>query len=54
MKLLDVELRETERNADEIKTYRLILKRIGDGNLAANTRDKIVNHLSGLNKYGDF
>jgi len=41
MELLGIELRDKERDADEIKTYKLILKRFGDGNLAAKARDKI-------------
>jgi len=53
MELLGIELRDKERDADEIKTYKLILKRFGDGNLAAKARDKIGNYVPGSNKYND-
>lgn len=53
-RLLDIELREAERNADEKKMYKLILKRFGDGNLTVKARDKIETHISGSDKCSDF
>lgn len=54
MKLLDIELREREKNAEELKMYKLILKRFGDGNFAAKARHKIQNHILTSNKNNDF